>query len=152
MSYILFYIIYCSMEECDALCTRIVIMVNGRLVCLGSPQHLKNKFGHGYTLFCRMKMEDEGVASSAPLVDHLRTIFTDIEVFDTNQGYVHFRIPDDNAKLAQIFGVMESAKEQYNVDDYSVHQTTLEQIFLTFTQNQVPPKEKEKKKCCKFCC
>lgn len=138
------------MEECDALCTRIVIMVNGKFVCLGSPQHLKNKFGHGYTLFCRMGMKDGYVIGSKELVAHLKTVFPDIEVFDDNQGYVHFRIPDDNAKLAEIFGRMEMAKEQFNVEDYSVHQTTLEQIFLTFTQNQIAPKEKEKKKC--KCC
>lgn len=138
------------MEECDALCTRIVIMVNGKFVCLGSPQHLKNKFGHGYTLFCRMGMKDGYVIGSNELVAHLKTVFPDIEVFDDNQGYVHFRIPDDNAKLAEIFGRMERAKEQFNVEDYSVHQTTLEQIFLTFTQNQVAPIEKEKKKC--KCC
>ncbi|XP_013927414.1 PREDICTED: ATP-binding cassette sub-family A member 3-like, partial [Thamnophis sirtalis] len=29
-----------SMEECEALCTRLAIMVNGQFKCLGSPQHL----------------------------------------------------------------------------------------------------------------
>lgn len=38
------------MTECEALCSRISIMLNGRLACLGSSQHLKNKFGQGYTL------------------------------------------------------------------------------------------------------
>lgn len=32
-----------SMEECEALCTRMAIMVNGRFQCLGSVQHLKNR-------------------------------------------------------------------------------------------------------------
>ncbi|XP_060570838.1 phospholipid-transporting ATPase ABCA3-like isoform X2 [Ruditapes philippinarum] len=141
-----------SMEECDALCTRIVIMVNGRFVCLGSPQHLKNKFGHGYTLFCRMGLNEAGfVSGSQGLIDFLKLTFPDLEVFDDNQGYIHFRIPDDNAKLGQIFGVMERAKDQFCVDDYSVHQTTLEQIFLAFTQNQVPPAE-SKKGCCSGGC
>ena len=36
-----------SMEECEALCTRLAIMVNGRFKCLGSIQHLKSKFGAG---------------------------------------------------------------------------------------------------------
>ena len=36
------------MEECEALCSRLGIMVGGRLQCLGSPQHLKNRFGQGY--------------------------------------------------------------------------------------------------------
>merc|ERR1719494_738676 len=42
-----------SMEECEALCTRMAIMVNGKYRCLGSTQHLKNKFGAGYTLIAR---------------------------------------------------------------------------------------------------
>ena len=34
-----------SMEEAEALATRIGIMVNGKFMCLGSIQHIKNKFG-----------------------------------------------------------------------------------------------------------
>ena len=44
----------CSMEECEALCTRLAIMVNGQLKCLGSPQHLKSCHGDGYTLSIRL--------------------------------------------------------------------------------------------------
>ena len=47
-----------SMEECEVLCSKLAIMVNGRLQCIGSPQHLKNKFGEGYTLTIRLA--DEG--------------------------------------------------------------------------------------------
>ena len=32
-----------SMEECEALCTRLAIMVNGEFMCLGSQQHLKSR-------------------------------------------------------------------------------------------------------------
>ena len=45
------------MEECEALCTRLAVMVNGRLRCVGSAQHLKNKFGDGYTLNVRMRAD-----------------------------------------------------------------------------------------------
>ncbi len=38
------------MEECEALSNRIGIMVGGRLRCLGSAQHLKEKFGMGFQL------------------------------------------------------------------------------------------------------
>jgi energy-coupling factor transporter ATP-binding protein EcfA2 len=37
-----------SMEECEALCTRVGIMVAGQLRCLGTVQHLKNRFGAGW--------------------------------------------------------------------------------------------------------
>ena len=42
------------MEECEALCTRLAIMVNGRFQCLGSTQHLKTKFGEGYSLIIKL--------------------------------------------------------------------------------------------------
>lgn len=39
-----------SMEEAEAICTRIGIMVNSRLVCLGTSQQLKSTYGSGYRL------------------------------------------------------------------------------------------------------
>lgn len=36
-----------SMEECEALCGRVGVMVAGSLVCLGSIQHIKSRFGNG---------------------------------------------------------------------------------------------------------
>ncbi|CAN0204569.1 unnamed protein product, partial [Phaeothamnion confervicola] len=39
-----------SMEEAEALCQRIGVMVGGRLRCLGSSQHLKSRFGQGFQL------------------------------------------------------------------------------------------------------
>lgn len=139
------------MEECDALCTKLAIMVNGNFVCLGSPQHLKNKFGHGYTLFCRMGLDESGnTASCLPLAGFVQSIYEGATVFDDNSGYIHFKISDDKAKLGQIFGTMEALKKQYNVEDYSVHQTSLEQIFLTFVKNQIPPVERQPG-CCVRC-
>ena len=44
-----------SMEESEALSTRLGIMVNGQFKCLGSIQHLKNKYGKGYTLIIKCK-------------------------------------------------------------------------------------------------
>jgi ABC-type multidrug transport system ATPase subunit len=44
-----------SMEECEALCTRIAIMAAGRMRCLGSSQHLKTRFGQGYQVEIGLK-------------------------------------------------------------------------------------------------
>ena len=37
-----------SMEECEALCTRIGVMVDGTLRCLGPIQSLKARYGYTY--------------------------------------------------------------------------------------------------------
>lgn len=44
-----------SMEECEALASRIAIMAHGRLRCLGTAQHLKTKFGQGIQLEMKVK-------------------------------------------------------------------------------------------------
>ena len=45
-----------SMEEAEALATKIGIMVNGEFKCLGSIQHIKSKFGKGYELEIKVRM------------------------------------------------------------------------------------------------
>ena len=52
-----------GMEECEALCTRLAIMVDGRFKCLGSPQHLKAKFGTGEEQYVALGHEDTREAS-----------------------------------------------------------------------------------------
>jgi ABC-type multidrug transport system ATPase subunit len=44
-----------SREECEALCTRTVIMVNGVFRCLGSHTHIKEKYGQGYSLMVKTR-------------------------------------------------------------------------------------------------
>jgi len=51
------------MEECEALCTRLAIMVNGELRCLGGPQHLKSRFGQGYTIEVKIPANTESSVS-----------------------------------------------------------------------------------------
>ena len=60
-----------SMAECDALCSRLAIMVNGQFVCLGTTQHLKNRFGGGYTLQIKVKND----AALNPLIEFVESKF-----------------------------------------------------------------------------
>lgn len=78
-----------SMNEAQALCTRIGIMVGGRLRCIGSPQHLKNRFGNHLELevkpteVCPMDLENLCQMIQEKLFDiplHPRGILSDLEV------------------------------------------------------------------------
>merc|ERR1719221_32543 len=62
-----------SMEECEALCHRLCIMTAGQLRCLGTPQHLKSKFGHGYQL--DLQLEDDEEKSYISVEQELSTVF-----------------------------------------------------------------------------
>lgn len=39
------------MDEAESLCDNLVIMINGRFVCYGSPGYIKSKYGIGYTVW-----------------------------------------------------------------------------------------------------
>jgi ABC-type multidrug transport system ATPase subunit len=59
-----------SMEECSALCDRMCIMVDGRLRCLGSEQHLKHRYGRN--LQAQIKLEEPSrIDDIAPLLGKL---------------------------------------------------------------------------------
>jgi len=55
-----------SMEECEALCTRIGIMVGGVLRCLGSAQRLRSRYGNGYQIEVSLVIPDaDAIAAKA---------------------------------------------------------------------------------------
>lgn len=71
-------------------------------------------------------------------------VFPCLKCFPLESELFHcmfFQVPDASIPLSQVFATMERAKLELHVEDYSVHQTTLEQIFLTFTRAQYPPRE-----------
>ncbi|XP_053784251.1 phospholipid-transporting ATPase ABCA3 [Desmodus rotundus] len=130
-----------SMEECEALCTRLAIMVQGQFKCLGSPQHLKSKFGSGYSLRAKVRSDgqQEALQEFKAFVD---LTFPGSILEDEHQGMVHYHLPGDDLSWGKVFGILEKAKEKYGVDDYSVSQISLEQVFLSFAHLQ-PPAEDE---------
>uniref|UniRef100_A0A673NAM5 ATP-binding cassette sub-family A member 3-like n=1 Tax=Sinocyclocheilus rhinocerous TaxID=307959 RepID=A0A673NAM5_9TELE len=124
-----------SMEECEALCTRLAVMVNGQFKCLGSPQHLKSKFGSGYTLLAKVRVETELEEMDLQLFKvFIESTFPGSLLKDEHQGMVHYHLTDKTLTWAQVFGVLETAKEKYSIEDYCVSQISLEQVFLSFAQ------------------
>uniref|UniRef100_A0A7N4P372 ABC transporter domain-containing protein n=1 Tax=Sarcophilus harrisii TaxID=9305 RepID=A0A7N4P372_SARHA len=122
-----------SMEECEALCTRLAIMVAGKLKCLGSPQYLKNKFGSGYTLVAKMQ-SDSTDADMEQFKEFIKCTFPGRTLNHEHQGMVQYNIPSDNLSWAKVFGILEKAKDIYKLEDYSISQITLEQVFLSFAE------------------
>ncbi|XP_059179609.1 phospholipid-transporting ATPase ABCA3-like [Physella acuta] len=124
-----------SMEECDTLCTRLAIMIKGKFQCIGSSQDLKNKFGKSYSLTIQLaKLDNGSFGPVPPVVEFLEQRLPGIELVDEHQGYVYFRFPTDEVALYSVFAVLEAAKFASLISDYSMHQTTLEQVFLSLAR------------------
>ncbi|TKC51398.1 hypothetical protein EI555_019936 [Monodon monoceros] len=156
-----------SMEDCEALCTWLAIMVQGQFKCLGSPQHLKSQFGSGYSLRAKIwsDRQQEALEEFKAFVDltfpgprfqgpgppspghparpsggHCAGSVLE----DEHQGMVHYYLPGNDLSWAKVFGILEQAKKKYMLEDFSVNQISLEDIFLSFTC-PVPPNQRENK-------
>lgn len=126
-----------SMEECEALCTRLAIMVNGQFKCIGSTQHLKNKFARGFSLTVKLKKMADYTEAMQRLINFVVASFPSAVLHEQHQEMVTFSIPNSGLPWSKMFGIMEGAKTQLSVEDYSLGQSSLEQVFLKFTYGQV---------------
>ncbi|XP_063362107.1 phospholipid-transporting ATPase ABCA1-like [Cydia amplana] len=131
-----------SMEECEALCSRLTVMVNGVLHCLGSLQHLKSKFSQGYTLVVKCQAGQQRNADLENINTVILERFNDITLVESYLGINTYYIKDPGLPWWQVFHVMEGLRSQLPMEDYSVTQTSLEQVFLKFTRADSNPKYK----------
>ncbi|AWP05925.1 putative ATP-binding cassette sub-family A member 1-like isoform 4 [Scophthalmus maximus] len=122
-----------SMEECEALCTRMAIMVNGRFHCLGSVQHLKNRFGDGYTIILRVAGPDPDLR---PAMEFIEQELPGSTLKEKHRNMLQYQLPSSRTSLARIFSLLAKNKETLSIEDYSVSQTTLDQVFVNFAKDQ----------------
>ena len=124
-----------SMEECEALCTKVVIMKAGQFRCIGSPQHLKSKYGSGYTVTARLHAAANGSPSDTTALNAMFTTSFPEAVFEKDvYGEVSYTLPK-HTPLSKLFDVLEAKKTPLSIEDYSVAQTSLEQVFLKFAED-----------------
>ncbi|RWS30501.1 ATP-binding cassette sub-family A member 1-like protein [Leptotrombidium deliense] len=130
----------CCSDECEALCNRLTIMVNGKFRCLGSTQHLRSKFGQGFTIVIKLKRDMLSTASSKTTEKSPKSVIPPKEVIETDRDehdvLIHFHVPDKTFSWAYLFKTMERAKFDLHLEDYQIGDTTLEQIFLAFARKQ----------------
>lgn len=125
------------MEEAEAVCDRVAIMVSGQLRCIGSIQHLKAKYGQGYSLEVKLREELTGLREVALLHKEIRRIFPHAVRQESFTSLMVYKIPMEDVKsLAHSFAMLENAKQTFNFEEYNFSQSTLEQVFLEFAKEQ----------------
>lgn len=149
-------IISYSMEECEALCTRLAIMVNGSFKCLGNIQHLKYKsvnsvythisskvkpampiitvllwsrFGDGYVVTMKIRAAKPGCPPDLNLAEaFMESTFPGSIQREKHHNTLQYKI--SSPSLARIFQMVLANKDKLNIEDYSVSQTTLDQVNM----------------------
>eukprot|EP00927_Polykrikos_kofoidii_P065872 TRINITY_DN61590_c0_g1_i1.p1 TRINITY_DN61590_c0_g1~~TRINITY_DN61590_c0_g1_i1.p1 ORF type:complete len:1377 (+),score=198.70 TRINITY_DN61590_c0_g1_i1:50-4132(+) len=134
-----------SMEEAEALCTRLAIQVLGRLRCLGSPAHVQSLYGRGFEMEVLADRRRDGFQAEEVVHFVRERISRDVVVVAPREGDRYrfvFQLPPQPGgeskmiELSRIFTEMSSARGSLGISMYSVWQPSLEQVFLRFAQEQ----------------
>ncbi|XP_064800500.1 uncharacterized protein abca12 isoform X2 [Oncorhynchus masou masou] len=123
-----------SMEECEALCTRLAIMVKGQFRCLGSLQHIKNRFGSGFTVKMYLAVTSCDVEV---ITNFMQCHFPNTYLKDQHSSMVEYHVPVAPGGVADIFDQLESNKAALQIKHFSVSQTTLDEVFINFAMGKV---------------
>ncbi|XP_055430973.1 ATP-binding cassette sub-family A member 10 isoform X2 [Bubalus kerabau] len=122
-----------SMAEAEAVCDRVAIMVSGRLRCIGSVQHLKSKFGKDYLLEVKVK----ALTLVEPLHMEILKLFPQAARQERYSFVMTYKLPiEDVHPLSQTFSKLEAVKQTFNLEEYSLSQATLQQVFLELSKEQ----------------
>lgn len=129
-----------SMDECEALCARVGIMVNGQFQCLGSIQHLRSKFGKGYSITVKLKRTTLSQPDQPEIVNMVHQAIVvaipSAVLKDVHETVASYHITDVNTTWSAMFYAMEGIKSTWDLEDYVLGDTTLEQIFVSFARHQ----------------
>ncbi|XP_076791656.1 ATP-binding cassette sub-family A member 9 isoform X3 [Arvicanthis niloticus] len=121
------------MAEAEAVCDRVAIMVSGRLRCIGSIQHLKSRFGKDYLL----EMKVKSPAQVESLNTEIMRLFPQAARQERYSSLMVYKLPVEEVRpLSEAFFKLERLKENFDLEEYSLSQSTLEQVFLELSKEQ----------------
>jgi len=129
-----------SMEEVEALCTRVSIMVKGQFLCLGSVQHLKSKYLDGYIV----EVQCEGGTPDAIVDGMVAKIRTETlpgsTLYERHGRFLSFETSSASSiSLAAAFRGLQELKESNEIANYSISQSSLERVFIKLVNNEQVP-------------
>ncbi|KAK8778291.1 hypothetical protein V5799_020368 [Amblyomma americanum] len=119
-----------SMRECEALCSRVGILSDGRFACLGSTQQLKESIGHGATVLARS-------ASPNPqsLLEAMEARFPGCRLRRRQAGaLLRFIVPA--RPWHELFSGMEELRAENFIHEYLVSDVSLTEVFRHFTRHK----------------
>ncbi|KAL4455080.1 hypothetical protein ABPG74_006462 [Tetrahymena malaccensis] len=122
-----------SMDEAESLCSKIGILINGKFMCYGTPQFLKEKYGEGYKI--NFKTENRDAA-----IKEIKATFQQAKFLSENSqdDQVALILPYEHFSLSKTFNFFENTLSLNRglISDFQISQSSLASIFVYFTQFQ----------------
>ena len=71
------------------------------------------------------------------IIDFLTSNFEKVEILEQCGEFFKLRVPKEDKTIGWLFGQLEHEKRSLHIQEYSVSQTTLEQIFQNFANQSI---------------
>ncbi|XP_063366023.1 uncharacterized protein LOC134654508 [Cydia amplana] len=129
-----------ALRDARRLCARVALVRRGALCAQGSVDDCLRRFGGGYAISCRVGRREDATQQS-PREAWRRVLASAPRAVprDLSRGRMHFVIPaviDDKqeaTRLSSIFRLMAELQSECDVEDYTINQSSLEEMFLSFS-------------------
>ncbi|HII07465.1 MAG TPA: ATP-binding cassette domain-containing protein [Methanotrichaceae archaeon] len=120
------------MEEADHLCERVAIIDQGKIVALDTPENLKDLIGADI-----ITLEvDDGVTDEQV---HAFSKFDGVEAVDRSGSTINLSVDHGESRIPEI--VLGASKAGVKIRSVSMHEPTLEDVFLKFTGKKIRESE-----------
>ena len=118
------------LEEVEAVCSRAIIIANGKLLANDTPQNLENKFLNKHTLSIKVSDKINNVVSKE-IKSSLK--YEEIKI-QKSDASTYIILVSDNKKVPNINTVLKQInKHKLNVIEANFQKVNLEKIFRTIT-------------------
>lgn len=126
-----------SMEECEELCHRLVIMVLGSFSCIGSIQYLKDKFGNKYTFKVKLTPSSDSNAAHR-IKEYFSKSLKNAVLIEEHNVLLVFEISADGLKVSYLFKTLQDSVRNFPnlIEDFAISQITLEHVFINMAERQ----------------
>ena len=134
------------MEEASVLGSRIGIINEGRMKCIGTPLFLIERFGK----FMSITISKEENANNEDIIHYINSKTKDAQC-EVLSEEILFRIPKSNyseggeLNLGEFFGELDQNLENLKIKSYSVSMPTLEDVFLNVASEDSKQLQKERR-------
>ena len=123
-----------STEEAEALCERIAILIEGRLVFIDTPKSIKMNYHHNYTLEVYTKFPDK--FEEFVNKNNLFGLGPDEKYqLESSTQYQKYFVEMKTENIPNVFSLLEKAKEKFIISQYNFGQYSLEQVYINFINN-----------------
>jgi ABC-type multidrug transport system ATPase subunit len=124
-----------SMDECEYLCNRIAIMGSGKLFCIGTYSQLRDTYAQGYKLHIRLHFDRiSDLEYTNGLQEAVLTTIDSSMLKEFHLNSMIFFIKQGKGVLGQLFAQLNQLQETWKIEDYTLSETTLEEVFLSFAK------------------